>query len=289
MANTIPLDDTTLAHDHRLRGSLFLAGLGQAHLRSENQAQLGLVLTDPLRRATQQYCSGAVVPWAFQRQDASLSWIGPSVNFIERPCSCKKLSVAENFLLVFQEILIEATLAVRVCAIYGFSRRVFAALAVAAAITVSLEAWAAVAPDSALTVQVPGCYVTTPRPQVIREAIRFSWDEDTRTDTLLHRLICYILILGLTLRRAYTYHPVCAALTLARLVSPNSPRTQIVTAGSLAWVTSAISVTMLSRLMLNSHTAGNRDWTTSTYTGAQETEMRHSNAISDDPWEINGE
>ncbi|KAF8131360.1 hypothetical protein K438DRAFT_1998917 [Mycena galopus ATCC 62051] len=195
MADTIPLDDTTLAHDTAYGARCFLRDLGKHIWGRNNQAQLGLVLTV-------RYVAYSAI---LLRPRNSLGISAPRreslvnrfMNFIERSCSCKKLSVAENSLLAFQEILIEAvTLAVRVCEMYGLNRRVFAALAVAAAITVSLSA----------------AYGDT------------------------------------------------------------------VTVGSLAWVTSAISARMLSRLMPNLHTAVDRDWTTSTYTGAQETEMRQVSA-----------
>jgi len=189
------------------------------------------------------------------------------------------MSSAENYLLVLQETLVEATLAIRVCAMYGFNRKVFASLAVAATITISLGAWAVMGPEVTLTVNLPGCAVATSHTQAIRMAA--AWEA---------QLFCDILILGLTLRRAYTYHLAVglgSRSLLGRMVRDGAVYFgmlclvnlanifmlyygDVVTAGSLAWVASAISVTMVSRLILNLHDATSGDVIVSTVgTGQQ--------------------
>ncbi|KAJ7785578.1 hypothetical protein B0H14DRAFT_2957998 [Mycena olivaceomarginata] len=153
-------------------------------------------------------------------------------------CSCAKLSTVENYVLVVQEFFIGCTLSLRVCAMYGFNRRVFISLSIAAITTVAFGAWAIVGPKIFLETSVPGCHTVTPHDQQAQ-------------------LVCDILILGITLRRAYTYH------NHLGLRSPSLLRTMfrdgdIITAGSLAWFACSISATMISRLMLNLHDASNR-------------------------------
>ncbi|KAJ7839114.1 hypothetical protein B0H14DRAFT_2787710 [Mycena olivaceomarginata] len=182
-------------------------------------------------------------------------------------CSCAKLSTVENYVLVVQEFFIGCTLSLRVCAMYGFNRRVFVSLSIAAITTVAFGAWAIVGPKIFLETSVPGCHTVTPHDQSIRVAL--AWEA---------QLVCDILILGLTLRRAYTYHNhlglrspsllrtmfrdgavyfgMIALVNLANIVMIYSG--DIITAGSLAWFACSISATMISRLMLNLHDASNR-------------------------------
>ncbi|KAJ7910082.1 hypothetical protein B0H13DRAFT_2329754 [Mycena leptocephala] len=91
---------------------------------------------------------------------------------------------------------------------YGFNRRVFISLAIAALTTVGLGAWAVIGPKNILETSVPGCHVTTskdhpfnglPRHHALTSltGVALAWEG---------QLVCDILILGLTLHRAYTYH-----------------------------------------------------------------------------------
>ncbi|KAJ7824974.1 hypothetical protein B0H14DRAFT_2821875 [Mycena olivaceomarginata] len=181
--------------------------------------------------------------------------------------SCAKLSKAEDYGLVVQEFVIGCTLSVRVCAMYGFNRKVFISLSIAAVTTVGLGAWAIVGPDTALKTPVPGCHNVTPHSQATRVAL--AWEA---------QLLCDILILGLTVRRAYTYNRELG------LMAPSLLRTMfrdgavyfgmiclvnlanivmlylgdMIISGSLAWFACCISATMISRLMLNLHDASNR-------------------------------
>ncbi|KAJ7473080.1 hypothetical protein B0H11DRAFT_2037235, partial [Mycena galericulata] len=178
--------------------------------------------------------------------------------------SCKILSTTESYLLVTQEILIGCTLALRVCAMYGFNRRVFVSLGIAAVTTVALGIWSVIGPEVGLETTLPGCHVTTPRPELhglnsVHTGVAVAWEA---------QLVYDIFILCLTLRRAVTYHrsvglssgsllplmfrdgKLICTVNLANIVM-----LYIITAGSLAWFASAISVTMISRLMLNLHDA----------------------------------
>ncbi|KAJ7473084.1 hypothetical protein B0H11DRAFT_2037255 [Mycena galericulata] len=184
--------------------------------------------------------------------------------------ACKILSTTQHIVVVTQEILVECSLALRVCAMYGFNRRVFVSLGIAAATTLALGIWSMIGPEVVvLKTALPGCHVTTPRPELrglnsVHTGAAVAWEA---------LLICDILILCLTLRRAVTYHRsvglssgsllpimltayrVICAMNLANIIMY-----YIITAGSLAWFATAISVTMISRLMLNLHDAANGDF-----------------------------
>jgi len=111
------------------------------------------------------------------------------------PEICKKLSTTENYLLVIQEIFVGCVLSLRVCAMYGFNRQIFLCLAIAILTAIGLGAWAVIGPEDSLDTTLLGCHVVTTRPQAIRVAA--AWEG---------QLICDILILALTLRRAFTDH-----------------------------------------------------------------------------------
>lgn len=84
-------------------------------------------------------------------------------------------------------MMVEGSLSLRVCAMYGFNRKVFISLAIAALTTVGLGAvrcdiplllkgcmfkifcfqWAVIGPETVLETSQPGCHVTTPKSQSV--------------------------------------------------------------------------------------------------------------------------
>ncbi|KAJ7693004.1 hypothetical protein B0H17DRAFT_1330575 [Mycena rosella] len=267
---TIQFDVIVLAQDQHLRRSIYVAGvtvLCYDHLLSLG-SEVAHIWVPRARRTSAWFL--------LVRYVALLSNLVLAAYFLGDLSaeSCKKLSSAEDYLLVIQETFVEVTLALRVCAMYGFNRRVFAALGVAAVITISLGAWAVVGPDIKVESALPGCHVPTSHTAAIHMA--FAWEA---------QLVCDILILGLTLHRTYTYNLVVgpgsrsllgtmvrdgaayfAMIGLVNLANILMLYTgDIITAGSLAWFASTISVTMITRLMLNLHDAANgSNWTTPT-------------------------
>ncbi|KAJ6565912.1 hypothetical protein DFH09DRAFT_1314691 [Mycena vulgaris] len=260
---TVSLDLDTLGHDQRLRRSVFLAGL--AVIIYDHFLTLGsevtYIWTPKIRRSSAWFL--------VFRYTALLSNLAMIALFLGDFSPERQ---PENYLLVIQEFFVGCTLSLRVCAMYGFNRRVFASLSIAALITVALGAWAVVGPNITLDTTLPGCHVTTPKAQALRKYIcrvAAAWEAHVL------RLVCDILILGLTLRRAYTYHRtvglgsgsllptmvrdgavyfgMICLVNLANIIMLYAG--DIITAGSLAWFASAISVTMISRLMLNLHDA----------------------------------
>ncbi|KAJ7779404.1 hypothetical protein DFH07DRAFT_950466 [Mycena maculata] len=274
---TVELGPITVTEDTRLRRYAFLAAfvvLVYDHLLTLKD-EVTYMWTPKLKRSTAWFLlvryvallgNLALVPYFVADVSAELK-LFLEANFFSIE--------TENYLLVVQETFIELTLAVRVCAMYGFNRRVFAALSVAAVITFSLGAWAVVGTATTLITTIPGCHIITLREQALRESIIIfsvagAWEA---------QLSCDILIIGLTLRRAYTYNKAVGSASRGSLLKTMVPRIlclvnlanilmiyygDIVTAGSLAWFASTISVTLISRLMLNLHVAANGNWTTAT-------------------------
>ncbi|KAJ7810484.1 hypothetical protein B0H13DRAFT_2344646 [Mycena leptocephala] len=264
---TVKLDIVTLHQDQRLRRSLFLVGL----VLYDHLLTLGVEVKNiwgpRFKRSSAWFLLFRYVTLLSNLTMVAffLGDLSAEVTFV-----CTKLSKIENYLLVVQEFFIGCSLSLRVCAMYGFNRKVFISLAIAALTTVGLGAWAVIGPKVVLETSVPG--------------VAFAWEG---------QLVCDILILGLTLRRACIYHHtvglgsssllrtmfrdgavyfgMIALANLANIimlyvmsVSPPSLRIahqwilQIITAGSLAWVACSISATMISRLMLNLHDAANQ-------------------------------
>ncbi|KAJ6574207.1 hypothetical protein B0H19DRAFT_1371375 [Mycena capillaripes] len=176
---TVELGVVTLYEDQRLRRSLFLAGfiiLLYDHL---------LTLSSEVRNIWSPKFKRSAA-WFLLFRYVTLLGNLTMIPFLLGDLtaeSCTKLSRIENYVLVVQEFFIGCTLSLRVCAMYGFNRRVFISLAIAALTTVVLGVWAVIGPKVILETSVPG--------------VALAWEG---------QLVCDILILGLTLRRAYTYH-----------------------------------------------------------------------------------
>ncbi|KAJ7105161.1 hypothetical protein C8R44DRAFT_806750 [Mycena epipterygia] len=283
---TVSLDLTTLAQDQRVWRSCFLAGLVVIlydHLLTLDNEVMH-IWTPKLKRSSAWF-----LLFRYVAMVNSLSRITLFLGDFD-PETCKKLSAAENYLLLIQEFFVGCALCLRVYAMYGFNRKVFLALAIAALTNIGLAAWTVVGTGMTLSSTLPGCHVNTPKSQAIRTAA--AWEA---------KLVGDILILGLTLRRAFTYHRsvglgsgtllrvmvrdgavyfgVICLVNLANIIVLYTG--DIITAGSLTWCASAISVTMISRLTLNLHDAANG---TSQYDSDHELEsmqFRHSVGVQD--------
>ncbi|KAJ6609582.1 hypothetical protein B0H10DRAFT_2438461 [Mycena sp. CBHHK59/15] len=181
------------------------------------------------------------------------------------PERCRRLHSAHELLIVIQELTVGSTLALRVCALYGFNKRVIFSLAVAAIITMALGIWsllpAAPAPLPSIQSPLAGCHTTKSKAQSIRTAT--AWDA---------QLLCDALVLGLTLHQGYKqmssfggslwrvvirdgamYFGVICLATLANILMYYFAETNV--SGSLASFIVALSVAMVCRMMLNLHQA----------------------------------
>ncbi|KAF7354124.1 hypothetical protein MVEN_01099800 [Mycena venus] len=301
---TVELDVVTLYEDQRLRRSLFLAGF--EHLGSEIQTQRGMVLALSLRNPPGQPHYDPIFPGGPQHR-GTFAWITPytdvHVSMAGDIQSCTKLSKIENYVLVAQEFFIGCTLSLpRVCNVRLQSKGLHLAgncsiddcgtgcgmviypTAGKYILRISASSGQSSGPKSFSRLQYRVAMSQHPktrlfasplngRPQyhelISVTGVALAWEG---------QLVCDILILGLTLRRAYTYHHTVG------LESPSLLRTMfrdgavyfgmicvvnivnivmlysgdIITAGSLAWVACCVSVTMISRLMLNLHDAANQ-------------------------------
>ncbi|KAJ7626098.1 hypothetical protein FB45DRAFT_1060618 [Roridomyces roridus] len=259
---SVQLDAVTLAQDQHLRRCIFLAGF--VVLCYDHALTLPMEVSHVWPDLSN--LKRGAVWFVLVRYIALASAIVLAVYFLGDLSDevCKRFSSAEDWLLVIQEFFVGVTLAARVCAMYGFKRRVFAALGVAAVVTVALGAYSVMGSETTLTTNVPGCHVPTSHKTALR--IAAAWEA---------QLICDILILGLTLHRAYAfyraagdgvgmgallgtmvrdgaaYFGMIGLINLANIVMLY--KGDVITAGSLAWFASAISVTMICRLMLNLH------------------------------------
>ncbi|KAJ7919545.1 hypothetical protein B0H13DRAFT_1988635, partial [Mycena leptocephala] len=266
------LDYATFAWDHRISRYMFLCGF--VILIYDHALTLG---------------SEVGLIWQRRLRRPSAIWF-LVVRYIPLACSCVMLVFhfgnlspehALEGLMFLQEALVDATLGLRVLAMYGFDRRVLVSMLIISAISVALGLWTFIefgepgmlmAPALNLT----GCDTALPRATAFRayttrpvsytnRALNFagearSWGVQLLTDTL---------IFGLTAYRAYADHKIMKLvegslikrmmkdgiiIVLANLA--NVFTLYILTARSLAWWTTSLSVTLIARLGLNLQRAG---------------------------------
>ncbi|KAJ7884513.1 hypothetical protein B0H13DRAFT_1889927 [Mycena leptocephala] len=230
---TVELDVVTLNQDQRLRRSLFLAGVCVVmydYVLTFN-SEVKNIWSSRFRRSS---------AWFLLFRYVTLISNLTMLAFFLGNLSAE----IENYLLVAQEFFIgcgstiipwfppltftQGTLSLRVCAMYGFNRKVFISLSIAALTTVGLGAWSVAGPQIILETSVPGCHVTTSKNQSVDDcgpdSFALIWfqvvPQVSSTATPAHyltpptgvalaweaQLVCDMLILGLTLHRAWTYH-----------------------------------------------------------------------------------
>ncbi|KAJ6605489.1 hypothetical protein DFH09DRAFT_1300229 [Mycena vulgaris] len=168
-------------------------------------------------------------------------------------------------IIVAQEFIVGCTLFLRVYALYGLSRRILLGLLAAGAVIVSLGAWSVVPVGLApvIRAKAPGCY----EPQLKAQALRkdgFCLGGRTRWRDYSHcvdsasglhprpgkRLLRWGALANNYTRRHYLLRGLVNTANILMFAFGD-----IYTSNSLSWFTSAISVAMISRLMLNLHVA----------------------------------
>jgi len=165
------------------------------------------------------------------------------------------------------EVSIGCTLFLRVYALYRLDRRILILLLCTGVAIVALGAWSVVGPvgpSPIMRTSAPGCYVPQSKTQGLRLAA--AWTAELAGD---------ILVVCLTLYRAYTqrfdgplfagslwrimiregivYFAIICLVNLANIFMFHFG--DIYTSNSLSWLTTTVSVAMISRLMLNLHVA----------------------------------
>jgi len=261
------VDYARFTSDHRIYRSLFLAGfsvLAYDHLLTLH-TEVKYIWKSKLRPSTL---------WFLLLRYTCLAsniWVSTFYFVIIDYESCEKMEILWEVLVILQEALIELTLIVRVYAMYGRNPWILAALAFVL-LLVAIPLWATITighPQifTAPGPGVPGCHNVTPRTEALR--IAGGWEAI---------IACDVLVFLLTLRKAYTQRRSNSTLMytstslvermwrdgvmyfgLIVLVNTANLFTfyfgDILLSGFLSWFATSLSITLLSRLILNLHEA----------------------------------
>ncbi|KAJ6597742.1 hypothetical protein DFH09DRAFT_1132556 [Mycena vulgaris] len=268
------LDYATFAWDYRISRYMFLCGF--VILIYDHALTLG---------------SEVELIWQRRLRRPSALWF-LAVRYISLACSCVMFvfhfgnlspeRVLEG-LMFLQESLVDTTLGIRVLAMYGFDPRVLVPMLILSAISIALglicflPRWTFIkfGDPKMLTspaLNLTGCNTALPRAtswegQCV--APNSSANASSNTDVVYHRLLTDTLIFGLTAYRAYADHEIMKLvegslikrvmkdgiiIVLANLA--NVFTLYILTAGTLAWWTTSLSVALIARLGLNLQRAG---------------------------------
>ncbi|KAJ6566794.1 hypothetical protein B0H19DRAFT_1138595 [Mycena capillaripes] len=268
------LDYRTFAWDHRIYRDMFLTGfvvLVYDHMLSFG-SEVRLIWQKKLRPASLWFfyvryfslgCSGVIFVFYF----GNLS-----------PESCSKMERVLEVLLMLQEGLVQTTLALRIFAMYGFNPWVAVPLGIASALSAALGVWTIVdlgEPQMMTAPGMNGCHTAIPRSTALHLA--GAWEAQLLFDTLVFGLTLYrahadraviTLIPGSLvekmMRDGAMYFGIIVLANLANVVTLYLG--DIMIAGILTWWTTSLSVTLISRLILNLQRAGAGNSQTIDYT-----------------------
>ncbi|KAF8957384.1 hypothetical protein BDZ97DRAFT_108688 [Flammula alnicola] len=177
---------------------------------------------------------------------------------------CKRYSMFRQALLFANQVVVCILLTWRIYALYGRSMRILACMIGSGAIMVTISLWALFAQKTATSENGSGCHVGVSNGTAIRlasawEAL-FAYDSIIFTLTFLktwraqrdHAITgINIPLLSLILRDGAIYFAVMALCNLANILTFYLAGPFL--RGSLSTFASSISVTMMSRLVLNLH------------------------------------
>ncbi|KAJ7474040.1 hypothetical protein FB451DRAFT_1247702, partial [Mycena latifolia] len=185
-----------------------------------------------------------------------LSNIGMIIlNFGNLPMEqCHAWNIGKIVLIIIQCILVGNILGLRVYAMYNFSKTVLFILIITGLIASTLAVWSVTGQTWILAIEVTGC------DYAVSKQRRFPG-----------RFFCDVAIFGFTIMRSFRQPfkiPGSILSRMARDAKSTTPYSVLALvnlgnilmyypwiAASLSWFTSTISVTMVSRLMLNLHEA----------------------------------
>ncbi|KAJ7501819.1 hypothetical protein B0H11DRAFT_1991254 [Mycena galericulata] len=184
------------------------------------------------------------------------------------PESCSRLERGLEAFVLLQESLVVVSLTIRVVSMYAFNLWVLAAFLTIGGVASALALWTIIElghPQMLTAPGMTGCHTAIPRSSALRLA--GAWEAQLTID---------LLVFGLTLRRAIAersviqmvqgslinrmardgvmYFGIIVLANLANVLSLYFG--DIIIAGILSWWTTSLSVTLISRLMLNLHRAG---------------------------------
>ncbi|KAJ7802279.1 hypothetical protein B0H14DRAFT_3488587 [Mycena olivaceomarginata] len=244
------LDHVTFTVDHRITRYFFVVGLSilvYVHLLTLG-AEVKYIWSSKLRPSTSWFLAvryiglGAnIVLSVFNFGDFDHE----SIDILDR---CIKMQWVWDALLLTQEVLVEVTLSLRVFAIYGHNVWVLICLLPALCVSASLGLWSVIGyaqhPEIVAVPGLVGCHAAYRHAAALRE----------RPSTFPQRSQ-----LKITQVRGNTH----LRHTLVRADDPEGIHAAEIAvlgdgliAGFLSWFTTNLSVTLLSRLMLNLHDTG---------------------------------
>ncbi|KAJ7278339.1 hypothetical protein C8J57DRAFT_1306566, partial [Mycena rebaudengoi] len=214
-------------------------------------------------------------------------------NFL--PKTCSNIVIALECLLCIQEVLVEATLGLRVFAMYGSDLRVLALMTVPGTASGALGIWTIVGMNSPGPVMLTapgfiGCHTVVQKSASHRLAL--AW---------FGRLVCDFFVLSLTLRRAYVNRDIAQimgdslTIVMARdgamyfgiIVLANLANVltiylgDILLSGILCWFTTALSTSLLCRLMLNLHEAAHIEGASQIRENSDSTQLESLHFVQD--------
>ncbi|KAJ7695253.1 hypothetical protein B0H14DRAFT_3659193 [Mycena olivaceomarginata] len=239
---TTDFDYETFAWNHRMYRSVFLSGL--VILLYDYSLNLG---------------SEGTIIWSSPMRPSKCWFFAVRCSTMER--------VLEGLLLL-QDTLVQFMLGLRVFALYGFNRMVLLSMSITAGLAFALGAWTIIGYGNPQMLSAPGmfgCHTDIPRITAFRLA-----------GTSEAQLAYDALVFGLTLYRARADHAAMSLIPgsliermacdgamyfgiilLAKLANVLSLYFgDIIIAGILSWWGTSLSVTLLSRLILNLQRAG---------------------------------
>lgn len=179
--------------------------------------------------------------------------------------SCKRYNSFRQALLVITQVLICYFLALRIYALYQHSVRILVTLVSTAAILVALSCWSLFGQKSAPRETGSGCHIGMSKSTAIHLAV--AWESMFLFESLIFSLTVYHSwrtrrqyflpgrnvppLLTLVLRDGVLYFSVMALANLSNILTfyIGGPYFR----GGISTLASSVSVTMMSRLMLNLH------------------------------------
>ncbi|KAF8206906.1 hypothetical protein K438DRAFT_1755650 [Mycena galopus ATCC 62051] len=276
MATSIPslggLDYPTFAWDHYVYRCMFLSGF--AILIFDHMLTFGdeveLIWRKPLRLSACWFfavrylflaCSGAMVVFYFADLDPETyvfvgSFTSANGIYFSQSFSCSKMERVMEVLLMVQTTLVETTLCLRVIGMYANAAWVKVSFGIFGAITAGLGLWTIIkfwepemlfAPGMSLI----GCHTALPRSTLIMDLWVFGLTVyRARADRAVISMVPGSLVETMMLDGAM-YFGVIVLANLADVLT-----IYIIISGILTWWTTSLSVTLITRLILNLHRAG---------------------------------
>ncbi|KAJ7080172.1 hypothetical protein B0H15DRAFT_487585 [Mycena belliarum] len=244
--DSIGIDPATFAWDHQISRSFFVAGLIiliYDHLLTFG-SEVKYVWSSRLRPSTCWFLAVRYIGLA-----SNITILVFHFGDLSHEV-CVTMQIVWEVFLVSQEVLVECTLGLRVFAMYGLNFWVLVCLLGVGGLAASLAMWAIIEYGQPQVLDAPGlhgCHVAFPRSSALRLAGAWEaqiWRSSTRyRGTLIERM----------LTDGAMYFGIIVVTNLANLTTFYLG--DVLLSGFLSWFTTSLSVTLLSRLMLNLHEA----------------------------------